>query len=123
MIVSLATHIKGGHIDQAWLRCKTNHYDVQLYSPYYTCKDHDALLFSLYEPSTEKGKYLLRITHLKNVFFKIMLKESSQRSQKLSKEQESQEVKFETFVFLLKSVLLSREKWACPTTCTDKKKV
>ena len=57
------------------------------------------------------------------MFFKIMLKESSQRSQKLSKEQESQEVKFETFVFLLKSVLLSREKWACPTTCTDKKKV
>ena len=67
LIVSVATHIKGGHIDQAWLRCQTDHFDVQLYSPYYTCKDHDALLFSLYEPSSEKGNNLLRIESFINL--------------------------------------------------------
>ena len=63
LIVSLATHIKGGHIDQAWLRCQTDQYDVQLYSPYYTCKDHDALLFSLYEATSEKGANPFGIKH------------------------------------------------------------
>jgi hypothetical protein len=49
------------------LRCQTDHFDVQLYSPYYTCKDHDALLFSLYEPSSEKGNNLLRIENFLNL--------------------------------------------------------
>ena len=67
LIVSAATHIKGGHIDQAWLRCQTDQYDVQLYSPYYTCKDHDALLFSLYEATSEKGANPLGIKHYFNL--------------------------------------------------------
>ena len=39
------THIKGGHIDQVWKRC-IDTCDLAVYSPYYTCKDHDALLFT-----------------------------------------------------------------------------
>ena len=27
--------------------------DVKLYSPYYTCKDHDALLFTTYDKTSE----------------------------------------------------------------------
>ena len=40
-----ATHFKGGHIDQAWYRGDTNNCLMKMYCPYYTCKDHDALLF------------------------------------------------------------------------------
>ena len=50
LITNEATHLKGGHIDQAWLRRKEKIYEIQMYSPYYTCKDHDALLFTLYSP-------------------------------------------------------------------------
>jgi hypothetical protein len=58
LLVSEATHFDGGHLDQAWLRSITTTKDVhsiELYSPYYNCKDHDALLFSLYDPRTEQG--------------------------------------------------------------------
>ena len=55
LLVDEATHLKGGHLDQAWLRNSNQKHDIQLYSPYYTCKDHDALLFSLYDPTTEQG--------------------------------------------------------------------
>ena len=51
-IVSEATHYAGGHLDQAWLR-STEVYNTQIYIPYYTCKDHDALLFTLYYPRIE----------------------------------------------------------------------
>ena len=54
-LVDEATHLNGGHLDQAWLRNSNQNHDIQLYSPYYTCKDHDALLFSLYDPTTEQG--------------------------------------------------------------------
>ena len=40
------THIKGGQIDQVWKRDIEDTGDLAVYSPYYTCKDHDALLFS-----------------------------------------------------------------------------
>jgi hypothetical protein len=58
LLVSEATHFDGGHLDQAWLRVTTSTTDVhsiELYSPYYNCKDHDALLFSFYDPRTEQG--------------------------------------------------------------------
>jgi hypothetical protein len=42
-----ATHLAGGHIDQAWLREGDMDGTVQIYSPYYTCRDHDALLISM----------------------------------------------------------------------------
>ena len=31
----------------------------RIYRPYYNCKDHDALLCTIYDPSTEKGEILL----------------------------------------------------------------
>ena len=55
------THLNGGHIDQAWLRTTVYSDEVsclELYSPYYNCKDHDALLFSFFDPNTEQGKNL-----------------------------------------------------------------
>ena len=50
-----ATHFSGSHIDQVWLRDSGEKSDVQVYSPYYTSKDHDALLISLYKPSEGTG--------------------------------------------------------------------
>ena len=55
--VSEATHFAGGHLDQIWVRNLTEDHKSQLYSPYYTSKDHDALLFTLYDPSTESGMF------------------------------------------------------------------
>ena len=52
-----ATHLKGGHIDQAWYRGDTSNCDMKIYSPYYTCKDHDALLFTQHGLVTDKGIY------------------------------------------------------------------
>ena len=52
--INEATHIAGGYIDQAWLR-STKPNNVQPYSPYYTCKDHDAILITIYDPSTGKN--------------------------------------------------------------------
>ena len=52
LLNSEATHVEGGHIDQAWIRGATGVCNVALYCPYYTCKDHDGLLFTNYEPTT-----------------------------------------------------------------------
>ena len=55
-MVSEATHLAGGRIDQAWCNYTGGpvEVDVKLYSPYYTCKDHDALLFTTYEKKSEQ---------------------------------------------------------------------
>ena len=59
LLVAEATHFDGGHLNQAWFRktenCPESHY-VQIYSPYYTCKDHDAILFSFYDQRTSQGE-------------------------------------------------------------------
>ena len=55
-LVEEATHYNGGHIDQAWIRSSTGVHNLDLYSPYYNCKDHDALLFTYYNPEKETGK-------------------------------------------------------------------
>ena len=52
-----ATHLKGDHIDQAWYRGDTSNCEMKIYSPYYTCKDHDALLFTQHCSVTDKGSY------------------------------------------------------------------
>ena len=47
-LVNEATHIDGGHIDHAYF--KTDHSvqsSIDLYSPYYTAKDHDALCITM----------------------------------------------------------------------------
>ena len=44
-LVQDPTHIAGGHIDHVYVRgIQAN---IQLYSPYYTAKDHDGLLISI----------------------------------------------------------------------------
>jgi hypothetical protein len=55
LLVSEATHLKGGHLDQAWLRSTDSSNHTQLYCPYYTCKDHDALLFCMYDVMKNPG--------------------------------------------------------------------
>jgi hypothetical protein len=55
-LITEATHFTGGHIDQAWLREWDMGSTVQLYSPYYTCRDHDALLISVFDRRTEQGE-------------------------------------------------------------------
>ena len=47
-LVNEATHIDGGHIDHAYF--KTNcmiQASIDLYSPYYTARDHDALSITM----------------------------------------------------------------------------
>ena len=51
-LVREATHIDGGHIDHAYLRSDTMSATIEVYSPYYTAKDHDALCISF--PETEE---------------------------------------------------------------------
>ena len=44
-LVQEATHIDGGHIDHVYvLNLQAN---IELYSPYYTAKDHDGLLITV----------------------------------------------------------------------------
>ena len=52
------THLKGGHIDQAWFRGKNDSCDLVCRSPYYTCKDHDALLFTSSDCKRQKGSFI-----------------------------------------------------------------
>ena len=56
LLLHESTHFEGGHLDQAWIRNQNSNLDIELYSPYYNCKDHDALLFTIFEPSEEKGE-------------------------------------------------------------------
>ena len=48
-LVKEATHLQGGHIDHVYSNHDKAVYDViaMLYSPYYTCQDHDALFVTL----------------------------------------------------------------------------
>ena len=49
-LVREATHIDGGHIDHVYLRSEESlQAELELYSPYYTAKDHDALCISFPE--------------------------------------------------------------------------
>ena len=44
------THIQGGHIDQAWIKLHKEdcfEYDHSIYSPFYNCTDHDAILITI----------------------------------------------------------------------------
>ena len=48
-LVSEATHLHGGHIDQVYLRSDDYVVATELHSPYYTAKDHDAICICLSE--------------------------------------------------------------------------
>ena len=54
-LISEATHFEGGHLDQAWIRGADMEYSIDIYSPYYTSKDHDALQFTYYNSKLEPG--------------------------------------------------------------------
>ena len=47
-MVGEPTHFRGGHIDMIWIKVTDVQAKAGLYSPYYTCKDHDCLQLSLY---------------------------------------------------------------------------
>ena len=52
-LVHEATHIGGGHIDHVYLRSENSlGVMMELYSPYFTAKDHDALCISF--PDSEE---------------------------------------------------------------------
>ena len=54
-----ATHIGGGALDQAWLRTAPGASQMSnavISSKYYTAKDHDAVLFSMYDKQ-ENSKF------------------------------------------------------------------
>ena len=56
-LLSEATHIDGGALDQAWLRTTPDAPHVTnavINSKYYTAKDHDAILFTFQQEETRK---------------------------------------------------------------------
>ena len=48
-LVKEATHIEGGHIDQVYIRSEDVSPTLELYSPYYTSRDHDCLCITFPE--------------------------------------------------------------------------
>ena len=73
-LVTQATHLKGGHIDHVY----SNHdpaffeVDIMLYSPYYTCHDHDALCITIRKSADNKIKMRNRKVTLL-VFYKYFI--------------------------------------------------
>ena len=60
LMTSEATHFAGGHIDQAWLRNSSEskqNSETGLYSPFFNATDHDAILFTHYDPNTEQSRF------------------------------------------------------------------
>ena len=57
-LVTEATHFLGGHIDQVYLRSNSYIADMELHSPYYTVKDHDALCICLTETEQKINRNL-----------------------------------------------------------------
>ena len=59
-MTSESTHFAGGHIDQAWLRNSLDSKqasETELYSPFFNATDHDAILFTYYDPNSEQGRF------------------------------------------------------------------
>ena len=55
-LVKTATHLMGGHIDHVYSNHDQTKFqvDIMIYSPYYTCKDHDALCITIRHSSCPK---------------------------------------------------------------------
>jgi hypothetical protein len=114
LLINEATHLKGGHLDQAWLRSSKESSLVQLYSPYYTCKDHDALLFSFYDPTTEQGTYFGEKQSLNINYFKGFKKIPGQPASTSHIEQGNPKVKLINICFAYAIKLpFFRESWIC----------
>ena len=71
-LIEDGTHIEGGHIDQAYFR-SNNHQDAiaEIYSPYYTAKDHDAICISVEGTEKSQGSYI-KMGELDNVLQKTL---------------------------------------------------
>ena len=86
-LVHEATHIKGGHIDVLF----SNHtafqseIDIAIYSTYYTCRDHDALLITVTpkENKLQENKYMRRSDRI----LQQRKRKGSQEEQQKSKRQ------------------------------------
>ena len=50
-----------------------------MYSPYYTCKDHDALLFTLFSPIVEQGMFEITAIVWKHCKFSDIKRDKQQR--------------------------------------------
>ena len=57
-LVQVSTHIEGHHIDHVYVLDFQAH--VELYSPYYTAKDHDGLLITIKDDIMNKEDGLTR---------------------------------------------------------------
>ena len=57
-LIEDGTHIEGGHIDQAYFRSNNQDAIAEIYSPYYTAKDHDAICISVKGTEKSQGSYI-----------------------------------------------------------------
>ena len=60
MIHDFSTHLQGGHLDQVWVRLHDKNIQIKSeeYSPYYTCKDHDAALITIFKEGGKQNKQI-----------------------------------------------------------------
>ena len=58
-IVEEATHFEGGHLNQIYIKNVANA-DVEVYSPYYTARDHDALCLTVAKLNRRLIKIMIR---------------------------------------------------------------
>ena len=65
-MVKKPTHLRGGHIDMLWMRERHRLAEANLYSPYYTCKDHDCILLSLYSSAAIIESKASNISYIEN---------------------------------------------------------
>ena len=73
-LVKGATHFLGGHIDHAYLadpELMIEKVDIELYSPYYTARDHDGLLITLMNKKT--GEKICFQIKIKMIIFTLRL--------------------------------------------------
>ena len=100
---------------------------MDIYCPYYNCKDHDALLFSWYEPRTEQGQYsalvILNNNAIDVCFQELKLKRID--IQDVSKQLidcKKNDVGFWHYIFLMLPFEFNRIQQICSYTQTPKKK-
>ena len=96
-LVTKATHLKGGHIDHVYSNHDPTFFevDIMLYSPYYTCHDHDALCVTIRKCSDDKIQrrnrkvilldlYMFTVTFSCSLSLSIHLQEDVEVSQQLA---------------------------------------
>ena len=89
------THFQGGYIDMLWTRVEGMRTEAELYSPYYTCKDHDSILLSLFSsaPNTE-SKHKQHFRNYKQLTFLLDVDGETLKSTLPAKHQKLGETSF-----------------------------